>query len=298
MNFLIGGLAGCFATCVIQPVDYVKVQIQIRSEMGPKGGSLGPIAILKETIAKQGARTLYAGLDSALLRQVLYTSTRLGVFYQLTDRYNKKNNKKPPFLTNVFFSILCGAVGATVGNPADLCLIRMQADSNLPPEQRRNYKNVVDALSRTVKEEGFFSLWRGSGPTVIRAMVMNFALLVPFEETKKLLIPYVDSTRMRSIYAAMVAGALGSFLSLPFDNVKTKLQKMKKNPDGTYPYKGVLDAIVKTANNEGYKKLWVGLNTFYWRIAPHVIITFVTVDALRNVLGVTAPAPAPAAAKK
>jgi solute carrier family 25 oxoglutarate transporter 11 len=287
MNFAIGGLAGCFATCVIQPVDYIKVQIQIRSEMGGKG--LSPFAILKETIATHGVRRLYTGLDSAILRQLLYTSTRLGVFYQLSDRYNKKHKKKTPILVNMLYSILCGAIGATVGNPADLCLIRMQADSNLPPEQRRNYKNVGDALMRTVKEEGFFSLWRGSGPTVIRAMVMNFALLVPFEETKKLLVPYVDSVRMRSIYGAIVAGALGSVLSLPFDNVKTKLQKMKKGPDGKFPYNGVLDGLVKTAKLEGAGRLWVGLNTYIWRISPHVIITFVTVDFLRNLLGVQPP---------
>jgi len=287
MNFLIGGLSGCFATCVIQPVDYIKVQIQVKSEMGIKG--LGPIGILKETLQTHGFRTLYTGLDSALLRQVLYTSTRLGVFYQLTDRYNKKHKKKPPLLVNTLNSIICGAIGAAIGNPADLCLIRMQADSRLPPEQRRNYKNVVDAVSRTVKEEGILSLWRGSGPTVIRAMVMNFALLMPFEETKKALTPYVSSQRMRSVYGAFVAGFLGSVLSLPFDNIKTKLQKMNAGPDGKFPYNGVFDGIMKTAKNEGAGRLWVGLNTYFWRISPHVIITFLCVDSLRYLLGVQPP---------
>jgi len=287
MNFLIGGLSGCFATCVVQPVDYLKVQIQVRSELGGKG--ISPITILKETIATHGFKKLYVGLDSALLRQVLYTSTRLGVFYQLHDRYNKKHKKKPPIQINMLYSMICGAVGAAVGNPADLCLVRMQADSNLPEEQRRNYKNVVDAMMRTVKEEGVTSLWRGSGPTIIRAIVMNFALFVPFEEAKKALIPYVDSANTRRILGAVLAGFVGSFLSLPFDNIKTKLQKMKKGPDGKFPYKGVFDALVKTINNEGAARLWVGLNTYFWRISPHVIITFITADTLRSLLGIAPP---------
>jgi hypothetical protein len=33
-----------------------------------------------------------------------------------------------------------------VGSPADLTLIRMQADATLPLENRRNYKGVGDAM--------------------------------------------------------------------------------------------------------------------------------------------------------
>jgi solute carrier family 25 oxoglutarate transporter 11 len=29
--FLIGGLSGMFATCIVQPVDMIKVQIQLKS---------------------------------------------------------------------------------------------------------------------------------------------------------------------------------------------------------------------------------------------------------------------------
>lgn len=44
--------------------------------------------------------------------------------------------------------LAAGGLGALVGTPADLTLIRMQADNTLPPEQRRNYKGVGDAFSR------------------------------------------------------------------------------------------------------------------------------------------------------
>ena len=44
--------------------------------------------------------------------------------------------------------LAAGGLGSLVGSPADLTLIRMQADSTLPLEQRRNYKGVVDAMAR------------------------------------------------------------------------------------------------------------------------------------------------------
>jgi solute carrier family 25 oxoglutarate transporter 11 len=41
---------------------------------------VSPIALGREIIRKEGARALYSGLDSAILRQVLYGTTRLGLF--------------------------------------------------------------------------------------------------------------------------------------------------------------------------------------------------------------------------
>ena len=46
----------------------------------------------------------------------------------------------------------------------------------------------------------------------------------------------------------MVSGFLSSFVSLPFDNAKTKLQKMKKGPDGKFPYKNIFDTMAQTVS--------------------------------------------------
>ncbi len=283
MNFLIGGLSGMIATTCIQPIDFLKVQIQVRSEAGSK--NLSPFKIIQEVYAtKNSIKPFYAGLDSALLRQAVYTSTRLGLFYTINDSIHQKTGKKPTTLQNAISSLVSGGIGAFVGNPADLALVRMQSDLNAKPEERRNYKHVGDALVRTIKEEGVLTLWRGSLPTVARAMSMNFALLVPFEFMKKFFEPYISNARNRTFAASMVSGIAACFLSLPFDNVKTKLQKMKKGPDGKMPYNGIIDCFTKTTSKEGATKLWVGIGTYYFRVAPHAIISLVTNEFLRNLL--------------
>ena len=88
MNFIIGGGSGMFATMIIQPIDFIKVQIQNRSELGRK--DLSPFAITKDIYKESGFKTCYKGLDSALLWQAVYTSTRLGIFYNIKDYYAKK----------------------------------------------------------------------------------------------------------------------------------------------------------------------------------------------------------------
>ena len=283
MNFLIGGLSGMIATTCIQPIDCIKVQIQVRSEAGAK--NLSPFSIMKEIYAEHKSfKPFYAGLDSALLRQAVYTSTRLGLFYSINDYIKKKTGKAPTTFQNSIASLVSGAIGAFVGNPCDLALVRMQSDVNLKPEDRRNYKHVGDALLRTIREEGILTLWRGSLPTMARAMSMNFALLVPFEYMKKFFTPYIQDSRRRTIAASMVSGIAACILSLPFDNVKTKLQKMKKGADGKMPYSGIIDCMKKTAGKEGAAKLWVGITTYYFRVAPHAIISLVTNEFLRNAL--------------
>jgi solute carrier family 25 oxoglutarate transporter 11 len=55
----------------------------------------------------------------------------------------------------------------------------------LPPAEKRNYTNVFNAFTRIVKDEGFLALWRGCTPTVIRAVVLNLAMLAPYDEIKE-----------------------------------------------------------------------------------------------------------------
>lgn len=66
-NFAIGGMSAMTATSVIQPIDMVKVRIQLKSEA--RGGNLSPFTIAKDIYKNEGgAKGFYKGLDSALLR--------------------------------------------------------------------------------------------------------------------------------------------------------------------------------------------------------------------------------------
>ena len=89
-------------------------------------------------------------------------------------------------------------------------------------EQRRNYKNFFDASSRIVSEEGALSLWKGATPTIVRAMALNLAMLVSYQESKERLEAKMDPFKAW-ILASFISGTLASLMSLPFDNMKTKL---------------------------------------------------------------------------
>lgn len=154
---------------------------------------------------------------------------------------------KPGLMLNLLMGMVAGGVGAVVGNPAEVALVRMTADGRLPPQERRNYANAFSAVYRIVREEGVLTLWRGTGPTVMRAMALNAAQLGGYASAKDVLKRtgrFGDDVYLH-VTASLIAGFLATAISIPIDITKTRLQTMKPNAQGQYPYTGVFDVLRK-----------------------------------------------------
>ncbi|KEY67714.1 hypothetical protein S7711_03967 [Stachybotrys chartarum IBT 7711] len=284
LPFINGGLSGMVATAVIQPVDMIKVRIQLAGEGTTGGPKPGPIAVARQIVASGKVLDLYTGLSAGLLRQAVYTTARLGFFDtfmgSLTQRA-KDQGREIGFSERATAGLAAGGLAAMLGNPADLALIRMQSDGLKPLAERKNYKSVIDALSSIAKGEGVAALWAGAAPTVVRAMALNFGQLAFFSEAKAQLKSNTQwSAQTQTLTASAVAGFFASFFSLPFDFVKTRLQKQSKGPDGKLPYKGMADCFAKVAKQEGIMRFYRGFGTYYVRIAPHAMVTLIVADYL------------------
>merc|ERR1711959_366111 len=113
--FAVGGSCGIMATCVIQPMDMIKVRIQLG------GVGTNPIAVAGKIVAEEGVSGLYKGLSAGVLRQVFYGTSRLGIFRTLTNHFTPegKTAADMPFATKVGCSVVAGSMGAIIGTPAD-----------------------------------------------------------------------------------------------------------------------------------------------------------------------------------
>ncbi|KAK3303291.1 mitochondrial carrier domain-containing protein [Chaetomium strumarium] len=284
LPFINGGISGMVATTVIQPVDMVKVRMQLAGEGKAGGPKPTPLSVTREIIASGKALDLYTGLSAGLLRQAVYTTARLGFFDTfmggLATRAKAKG-QSVGFAERATAGLTAGGLAAMIGNPADLALIRMQSDGLKPMAERKNYKSVIDALSSIAKSEGVGALWAGAAPTVVRAMALNFGQLAFFSEAKAQLKARTTlSANAQTLSASAVAGFFASFFSLPFDFVKTRLQKQHRGPDGKLPYNGMADCFAKVAKQEGLMRFYRGFGTYYVRIAPHAMVTLIVADFL------------------
>ncbi|KAK9725650.1 hypothetical protein RND81_05G159900 [Saponaria officinalis] len=274
--FVNGGASGMLATCVIQPIDMIKVRIQL--------GQGSATQVTKNMLAAEGVGAFYKGLSAGLLRQATYTTARLGSFRILTNKAIAANDGKPlPLYQKALCGLTAGAIGACVGSPADLALIRMQADATLPAAQRRHYKNAFHALSKIVSDEGVLALWKGAGPTVVRAMALNMGMLASYDQSVEFFRDSVGLGEASTVVgASAVSGFFAAACSLPFDYVKTQIQKMQPDASGKYPYTGSLDCAMKTLKAGGPLKFYTGFPVYCVRIAPHVMMTWIFLNQIQK----------------
>ena len=116
--FVFGGVSGMTATSVIQPLDTIKVRIQLLGEAGQK--NISPFTVARNILNNEGAFSFYKGLDSALFRQATYGTARLGLYKSFFDHREAKVGKgNVGFLEKVALSWIAGALACLVGNPAD-----------------------------------------------------------------------------------------------------------------------------------------------------------------------------------
>jgi solute carrier family 25 oxoglutarate transporter 11 len=69
-----------------------------------------------------------------------------------------------------------------------------------------------------------------------------------------------------------------SVMSLPFDFVKTRIQKQRPDANGVLPYKNSLDCAMKVVAREGPLAFYSGFPTYYARIAPHAMLVLLMVE--------------------
>ncbi|KAK6175244.1 hypothetical protein SNE40_013749 [Patella caerulea] len=282
IKFLFGGGAGMAATVFVQPLDLVKNRMQLSGVGGQAREHKTSFHAVKSILKNEGLFGMYTGLSAGLLRQATYTTTRLGIYTTLFDMFSK-DGKPPGFFGKALMGVTAGGIGAFVGTPAEVALIRMTSDGRLPIDQRRGYKNVIDALARIVKEEGVLTLWRGCIPTVGRAMVVNAAQLASYSQAKQFLIGtgYFSENLFLHFCASMISGLVTTAASMPVDIAKTRIQSMK-TINGVPEYSGAIDVLAKTIRSEGFFSLWKGFTPYYARLGPHTVLTFIFLEQMNK----------------
>ncbi|XP_061719142.1 mitochondrial 2-oxoglutarate/malate carrier protein-like isoform X2 [Cydia pomonella] len=224
-----GVVSGMIATTAVHPLDVIKVRLQLF----PK--KVTTMRMLHRIMVCEGTRGLYAGLTAGLLRQLTYTGSRLHVYNALYDKYKKDHDKGPDFAARLRIAIIAGLVGAFMGTPSEMGLVRMIEIGRLrrsrcsPPcsvscKYVQRPENVVKQLLRIAHREGVATWWRGAVPTLIRSIFVTTTQVGVYSEVRKAFTrgEHMDTGIKLHLYTALISSLFSAFLSLPVDQVKTR----------------------------------------------------------------------------
>ncbi|XP_040383741.1 mitochondrial uncoupling protein 5-like [Oryza brachyantha] len=301
-GFMEGGGASVVAGSCTHPLDLIKVRMQLHGEAAaaralafPGGGGAhhhlqpprkpGPIIVCGQILRAEGPAGLLSGVSATMLRQSVYSTTCMGLYDTLKRRWERDGGAPLPLHRKIAVGLFAGGVGAAVGNPADVAMVRMQADGRLPAAQRRNYRSVADAIVRMARDEGVCSLWRGSPLTVKRAMIVAASQLATYDQAKEAILarrgPGADGLATH-VAAGFAAGLVAAAASTPVDVVKTRVMNMKVVSGSPPPYSGALDCLIKTVRSEGAMALYKGFVPTVTRQGPFTVVLFVTLEQIRK----------------
>lgn len=314
-GFVEGGIASIVAGCSTHPLDLLKVRMQLQGEghappnpsvqnlrpalafqspaaaaaplpRPPPPPRVGLVTVGVRLVRQEGVAALYSGVSATVLRQTLYSTTRMGLYDVLKQKWTDPATGNMPLTRKIVAGLIAGGIGAAVGNPADVAMVRMQADGRLPPEQRRNYRSVVDAIRRMARQEGVASLWRGSSLTVNRAMLVTASQLASYDQIKETILAkgLMKDGLGTHVTASFAAGFVAAVASNPVDVIKTRVMNMKVEEGREPPYRGAVDCAVKTVRAEGPMALYKGFIPTISRQGPFTVVLFVTLEQVRKLL--------------
>uniref|UniRef100_A0A7N2MWH4 Mitochondrial uncoupling protein 5 n=1 Tax=Quercus lobata TaxID=97700 RepID=A0A7N2MWH4_QUELO len=279
-GFVEGGIASIIAGASTHPLDLIKVRMQLQGESNP-----ALVQPYRPTVAALNTPNGYVSLHIAPPPRVGLVSigTQIVKSEGATALFSD-TAAKLPIMKKIVAGLVAGSVGAAVGNPADVAMVRMQADGRLPIEQRRSYKSVVDAIGQMSKQEGIASLWRGSALTVNRAMIVTASQLSTYDQVKEMILEkgVMSDGIGTHVTASFAAGFVASVASNPIDVIKTRVMNMKLEAGGVAPYSGALDCAMKTVRTEGVMALYKGFIPTISRQGPFTVVLFVTLEQVRK----------------
>lgn len=187
---VIGGLsAGSIGQFVTSPMDLVKVQMQMdgkRIMEGKPPRVRGVYHAFQTIIRSGGVRALWAGWVPNVQRAALVNMGDLATYDTVKQTILRNTSLNDNWFCHTLSSGCSGLVAAILGTPADVIKTRIMNQATDKHGNGLYYKSSVDCLMKTIRNEGFFSLYKGFVPIWSRMAPWSLTFWLSWEEIRKL----------------------------------------------------------------------------------------------------------------
>ncbi|KAL4999430.1 mitochondrial carrier domain-containing protein [Aspergillus recurvatus] len=273
VRLLAGGIAGASETMITYPFELVKTLRQL-----PKSSvSLQPssFSLLRSTISTRGIPGLYAGCTALATSNALKASVRFFAFFSSKEWFKSLETFNENTAT-----LLAGVTAGT----AESILVVTPAESlktRMIEANKRGAKFSNPGIARMVKEilekDGAGAFWRGTTPVIGKQAVNSGVRFTTFgilqgEVARRW--PEGAGTVGTTLAIGAVSGIATVYASMPFDNIKTRIQS------AGHVHNGMLDCAADIARRDGIRAFWRGTTPRLMRLILSSGITFTVYEQI------------------
>nr|XP_056713387.1 probable mitochondrial glutathione transporter SLC25A40 [Euleptes europaea] len=291
---------------LVTPLDVVKVRLQVQSNPSLKGkcfvdsdGLMDRVCVYEngtskgshkasgqftgmrdafvKIVQREGVKALWSGLPPSLAVSVPTTVIYFTCYDQLRDAFISKLGED-----NDYIPLIAGGIArlcsATVISPVELIRIRMQS-------RRLTYKQLHACITSNVSKDGWLSLWKGWGPSVLRDVPFSGIYWCNYEYFKKRLCKRSgihEATFLISFSSGAAAGSIAALLTLPFDVVKTHKQteiwESETTPTSQKKPATIWEVMKRIVAENGFTGLYAGIVPRLTKVAPACAIMISTYE--------------------
>ncbi|PON36267.1 Adenine nucleotide translocator [Parasponia andersonii] len=201
--------------------------------------------------------------------------------------------EKGNFLVDFLMGGVSAAVSKTAAAPIERVKLLIQNQDEMIKTGRLSepYKGIGECFKRTIKDEGFGSLWRGNTANVIRyfpTQALNFA----FKDYFKRLFNFKKDRDgywkwfAGNLASGGAAGASSLLFVYSLDYARTRLANDAKaaKKGGERQFNGLVDVYKKTLKSDGVAGLYRGFNISCVGIIVYRGLYFGLYDSLKPVV--------------
>lgn len=205
-----GAMVGPFSSIISTPFELVKTQMQLskkiidsHAKLSLQSSASATSISTSELIAasrnsltmaafifkKYGLQGLYHGHFVNTSREMVFLSTYFTTYEHFHTYINEfiKNNSSLSSINNNYFIPLAGGLSGALGWIISLPLDNLKSNiqSNLLTGQKKESAYVI--FKRIIQTKGFFNLYKGGLPSVLRACIVSATRFSAYEFTIKTL---------------------------------------------------------------------------------------------------------------
>ncbi|KAL8716773.1 MAG: hypothetical protein Q9225_005926 [Loekoesia sp. 1 TL-2023] len=247
VSFVAGGVAGGVEAIATYPFEFAKTRVQLRTQSGA-ASSKNPFLVVGQVFRNEGVRALYKGCSTLVVGSIAKDGVRFLSFDAIKKAFADPETGAMSPLRNLLAGMCTGVVASTFAvTPTERIKTALIDDAR----NAKKFDSSFHAIRAIYQEYGFMGMYHGyAGTTLKQAGATAFRMgtyniLKDFEKSQK-----IEQNTVTNFANGAVAGIVTTYMTQPFDTVKTRSQGAKGA--------STIDAFRSILADDGVRGFWRG----------------------------------------